>query len=332
MEFIKLAYVGDIDIYMHIKGYASFFSSPYTPHINGAAVDISNSTEFGEDALSPISGCVERIQKIEAPLGGYSSTDYVIAMKLKDGKFMAKLMHVIPAVSIGERVNVGDSIGRYLRSNYLSYHHIPHIHLEICRDSSLRPSKAVKLMFNYELFNDTSIAQELIAGRSLIVRINEVRRNFILCSTDNPLALGVLCRTSKGSIGLINGQLGLGLDYVGYIHIASKPYVNEKVAIASTYIGYIKRNGKWYSLVIPDFYVSFNEWLYSRTNLLNLVTGFSNCFKGLAITVKEGDLNIKGVEFLISRKAQVKLVLPDSEASKYDLGEGELLHLELKRA
>lgn len=331
MEFIKLAYVGDIDIYMHVNGYASFFSSPYTPHINGAAVDLSNSTEFGDEALSPISGYVEDIRKVDVPLGRYNPTDYVIAIKLKGSRFMAKLMHVNPTVSIGEHIDVGDPLGRYLRSNYFSYHHIPHIHLEICRDSSLRPSRAVKLTFNNELFNGMTIAQDLINNRSLVIKVNEIHGGFILGSISGSLTLGMLCRTSKGSVGMINGQLGLGLDYMGYIHVVGKPYVNEKIILTSTHVGYIKRIGRWYSLTLPDFHVSFNRWLSNRANLLNLITGFANSFKGLIITIKEKNLNIVGVEFLISSKAQVKLVLPESEVSECGLREGELLSLTIKR-
>ena len=51
-ELVPLARVRGVEIHAPSGGYASFFSSPFTPHLLGAAVDISDSLDFGEEAPS----------------------------------------------------------------------------------------------------------------------------------------------------------------------------------------------------------------------------------------------------------------------------------------
>lgn len=317
---------------MHVDGYASFFSSHYTPHINCAAVDISNSLEFDDDALSPISGVVEKIYKIEAPYGRYSKVDYIIRLKLSGTKYRAKLMHVVPTVSLNERVEVGDPIGKYIRSNYFSYHHLPHIHLEICRDSSLRPSRAIKLklcreFLSYMGFNLSTLTH--YATNSLLpVSITDVGNGFILCRILEGLP-AVLSATSKLSLGFINGQLGIGLCYLGFIHLDKKPNINEKVILTSTTIGYIKKHFEWCSLVVPRSNMSLRRWL-SEHGVLDLLSGFDRSSQEFLIVISPDNTVIRGLEFLISRKAQLKLILEPNER-KLDLGRTSIVEVKIIR-
>lgn len=330
--FKRIAYIGNIDIYMHVDGYASFFSSHYTPHLNCAAVDISNSLEFGDDALSPISGVVEKIYKIEAPYGKYSKVDYIIGLRLSGTSYRAKLMHITPTVSLNERVEVGDPIGKYIRSNYFSYHHLPHIHLEISRDSSLRPSRAIKLKLCKEFISymgfDFNTLLHYATIDSLPVNITDVGEGFILCKILDGLP-AVLSATSKLSLGFINGQLGIGLCYLGYIHLTKKPNINEKVILTSTTVGYIKKHFEWCSLVVPKSSMSLRRWL-SEHEVLDLLSGFDSSSQEFLVVTNPNNLAVKGLEFLISRKAQLKLILEPNER-RLDLSRNSVVEVKVVR-
>ncbi len=314
MKFRRLALVCGVEIYAPDSGYISFFSSPYTPHLKGAAVDISNSLDFGDEALSPVSGIVERIVEVECLAGPYEKKDYMIAIRPRTStRYRIKLMHIKPSVNIGERIEVGDTIGRYIRTNYFAYHHIPHVHVEVCRDSTLRPSKSLEMKLDYQFIRTECIEKQYEHQQNFIeLKITHVGNGFIMCEAlNNTNNLGVLGKTSTGELVVVNGELGVGLGHIGLIHLGKKPKPNSRLILASSPIGYVKRIRKWYSLAIPEYRIKFQEWLINKLSTANLLPGARE-FIGMSnvrVEVDADELELVGVELLISYKAQVKLIL-----------------------
>ena len=102
----------------------SRFNSPYPAHDDGRAVDLYPTT----GAPSPVAGEVVETLKTRAPdRPGAEAHDYLIVVDT--GDHLARLLHVEPAVEPGDRVAVGDSLGRTIRSGYFAPWVDDHVHL-----------------------------------------------------------------------------------------------------------------------------------------------------------------------------------------------------------
>jgi len=112
-------------------------------------------------------------------------------------------MHIKPLVGIGEKVEVGGVIGLYIRTNYFAYHHIPHIHIEICRDSTLRPSRAMELSSHSEFIRQ-KVLEDITKTNYLRLKVVSIHENFITCKVrDLNTQAGILSHVPTGSIGRI---------------------------------------------------------------------------------------------------------------------------------
>ncbi len=283
---------------------ASFFSSPYTPHIMGRAIDVTTSYVFGEDALSPIDGVVEKIMRIEAGPGPFERYDYVVLIRC--GRLWAKLMHIRPSVSINERVRVGDPIGRYIRTNFLSVHHLPHIHVEIHRDRSLRPSRALLLSPSEELLALMK-ARKADLSRSNIARLRVVHsaESYTLLE---PIEGEALCVTTRigGVEVVVNGDIWEVPRYVGLIHIAGTPKPNSLVRVLGTCIGYIRKIFSSFSLAV-NTRLSFRKWLYEFTSLRSMYSDRAYYGSVFGIDIAVNGVRKRSLEILIGTIACLKV-------------------------
>ncbi len=249
------------------KWVASFFSSPYYPHLASRAVDVSTSTEFGDDALSPVEGVIEKIVEVDAGPGPFSRKDYVIVVRM--GVLRAKLMHVEPRVKVNERIFVGDSIGKYLRSNYLEPKNLPHIHVEICRGRSLRPSTSLPLEPSRELIEDLR-KENLDAKRSSYARFKvvSVGDSYTLL---RPVDSRATCVTGscRGIEVVVNGDVFEGHSYVGAIHLGAKPKPNSLLRAFGTPLGYVKKVRERHSIAINSL-KSFRDWILEMGSISSL--------------------------------------------------------------
>lgn len=112
------------------------YNSPYTAHERGCAIDLYPP---GNAAPSPVGGEVIDIQPVRAPSKPYAvEKDYLIIIDTESGEIeyrtaenepaIARIMHVEPAVSVGERVQVGNSLGRLVRAGFFAPWVKNHLH------------------------------------------------------------------------------------------------------------------------------------------------------------------------------------------------------------
>jgi hypothetical protein len=104
----------------------SRYNSPYPAHDAGCAVDLYPG---GDDiAPSPVAGEVVETRTVTCPDQPYAvDRDHLIVVDT--GEHLARMLHVDPAVSEGEHVAVGDSLGGMVRSGFFAPWVDNHIHL-----------------------------------------------------------------------------------------------------------------------------------------------------------------------------------------------------------
>jgi len=110
--------------------FVSLFTSPYPAHVGGAAIDIYFR---GDEALFIFEeGRVLEVRWFDAPRLRRDAADRepLIVIELGPG-VVAKILHVWPAVRVGERLRMGDCIGRLIVSGYMYPWSEKHMHLEL---------------------------------------------------------------------------------------------------------------------------------------------------------------------------------------------------------
>ncbi|WP_074964186.1 hypothetical protein [Pyrococcus kukulkanii] len=117
---ITIGKAGNIEVKVPRDSYWSFFNSPYPGHKEGTAVDVY----YTDHALFPLEeGKVVEVKRL--PIKG----DYLIL--IKSGSICLKVLHVVPSVSKGETLVLGDPIGIPIRSSFFCPWTDKHAHYEI---------------------------------------------------------------------------------------------------------------------------------------------------------------------------------------------------------
>ena len=116
----------------------SLYNSPYAAHDAGAAVDLYPEVAIdGDDdrdpadggpAPSPVAGEVLDTRTVDAPSKPYA-VDHDHLILVDTGESVARVLHVDPTVAAGDRIAVGDSLGRLIRSGFFAPWVDDHIHL-----------------------------------------------------------------------------------------------------------------------------------------------------------------------------------------------------------
>jgi hypothetical protein len=103
----------------------SLYNSPYPAHDAGCAIDLYPG---GGVAASPVGGEVLRTRRVRCPEQPYAaSEDFLVLVGC--GEYVARILHVDPAVEAGETVAVGDTLGSLVRSGFFGRWVDDHIHL-----------------------------------------------------------------------------------------------------------------------------------------------------------------------------------------------------------
>ncbi|MEE6210917.1 hypothetical protein U3A55_12240 [Salarchaeum sp. III] len=103
----------------------SLYNSPYPAHDAGRAIDLYPDSN---DAPSPVAGTVTHVRTVRCPSKPYASDrDHLVV--LDTGDFLARVLHVEPAVTVGDEVAVGDSLGEMVRSGFFAPWVDNHLHL-----------------------------------------------------------------------------------------------------------------------------------------------------------------------------------------------------------
>ncbi|WP_144797111.1 hypothetical protein [Halorubrum depositum] len=157
-----------------LDGYRRFsrFNSPYPAHDDGSAVDLYPEADRG---ISPVSGVVRETRTVGCPDRSYAaSEDHLIVVDLDDEwcrragadpGTTARMLHVIPEVSPGDRVAVGDDLGPTTRSGFFGRWVDDHVHL------GFRPPGASALRASGSLPVDVAVAVDPIPwdGEGVVV-------------------------------------------------------------------------------------------------------------------------------------------------------------------
>nr|WP_049908863.1 MULTISPECIES: hypothetical protein [Halorubrum] len=114
----------------------SRFNSPYPAHRRGRAIDLYPGDGVGR---SPVAGTVREVRSVGCPDRPYAADeDHLIVVDLAEEwcaragappGTVARILHVIPEVSPGDRVAVGDALGPTTRSGFFGQWVDDHVHL-----------------------------------------------------------------------------------------------------------------------------------------------------------------------------------------------------------
>jgi hypothetical protein len=103
----------------------TLYNSPYAAHDRGCAVDLYPD---GETAPSPVAGELLDTRQVRAPPQPYAAEhDYLLLVDT--GEYVARILHVDPAVEPGAQVAVGDPLGELVRAGFFAPWVPNHIHL-----------------------------------------------------------------------------------------------------------------------------------------------------------------------------------------------------------
>ena len=103
----------------------SRYNSPYPAHDAGCAIDLYPGTDR---AVSPVSGTVRSIRAVQCPERPYAVPEDHLLL-LDCGSHVARILHVDPDVEVGDRVEIGDRLGRLVRSGFFGRWVDNHLHL-----------------------------------------------------------------------------------------------------------------------------------------------------------------------------------------------------------
>jgi hypothetical protein len=107
----------------------SLYNSPYVAHGRGRAIDLYPHPEQEDAVPSPVAGEVLDCTRVTAPPKPYAEEhDHLILVDT--GDHVARTLHVDPAVEPGDRVAVGDVLGRTVRAGFFAPWVDDHVHLE----------------------------------------------------------------------------------------------------------------------------------------------------------------------------------------------------------
>jgi hypothetical protein len=110
---------------------ASLYNSPYPAHDAGCAIDLYPDGERSGRAThapSPVAGEVVEARTVRCPSKPYAADeDHLVVVDT--GDYLARVLHVDPAVEPGDSVAIGDSLGRMIRSGFFAPWVANHLHL-----------------------------------------------------------------------------------------------------------------------------------------------------------------------------------------------------------
>ncbi len=244
-----------IDLHAPDDAYFSYFNSPYIGHDMGSAIDIyPRHQEWNGEVLTPVSGKIVKIKKMKMGQPKKFPTndfDYGIGILPEESQAdIVRVMHCETNVSEGESVNVGDCIGKTIRSRFFNYWTGPHYHVEIMPLKSFtRSSKSYPLELEYK-FESRAIQS---SNDTIEFLVNSVSNDHVIGYAEN------LGHTSIGDlIGLsatnenkqITGILDGGLSHykIGGVIGTASIRVGSQVHLRDSSVGTVRCNKSGASL------------------------------------------------------------------------------------
>lgn len=135
-EFYNIINRDDINVSIPQNSHFTVGTSPYYAHQHGLAIDIYHTLSLENyEVLSPISGKVIKTKTLIAPkpkfFDGISEDYLTLISNSNNPDEVFKILHVKPKVRVGQKVEIGDFLGKTIRNGYFAYWSSPHLHLEI---------------------------------------------------------------------------------------------------------------------------------------------------------------------------------------------------------
>jgi hypothetical protein len=251
---LPVAFSEGVTIHCPRDGRFSFFNSPFPAHQLFTAIDIYPNREFGGIAPSPIRGRVVYIRRVKCPETSRfqgSCFDYVILLQSLDNpERIAKILHVVPSIECGEVVEVGQDLGRLLRSGFFNFWTDPHLHVEVRPPSDpLRARGGFKLRMLMDI--DGADPLEELRGT-----VTMVKPEYTLISLEKGSDHGVTVDVG-GETGILDG----GVPHYGWVgvHMMEEPTNSDVVNLCGKPIASIRANsGDMYLAKCGDIRVHVN--------------------------------------------------------------------------
>ncbi len=136
-EFYDIVKTDDTRVSIPQSSHFTIGTSPYYAHQHALGIDIYPSLLLENyEVFSPISGEVIKVKTLLAPrpkfLGGIDKDYLVLVNNTNNRKITYKILHIKPHnIQVGDRIEIGDPIGKTVRNGYFAKWSSPHLHLEI---------------------------------------------------------------------------------------------------------------------------------------------------------------------------------------------------------
>ena len=210
------------------------------------------------EVVSPVSGTVLQIKKMRAPQPKFRKgcdKEYLTVIRNSDDKdTVFKILHVKPALKVGQVIKPGDPLGTTIRNGYFAPWSSPHIHLELKKPQDvLRAKKGLYFMLNIES-NVIKNTQKPMNYEQIPLKVEYICDEFLLCRFPEDLYFHINpfygLRGSSGSISfIIDG--GIPQYKHGIVHFCDDEYPlrNQYIYFNNVKIGTIKDFQQRYGLV-----------------------------------------------------------------------------------
>ncbi len=164
-------------------------------------------------------GNVIEVRRFSPPPGCWEREDYAIMVDL--GGAVAKFLHVRPRVSVGDRIGVGESLGRPIMSSYLRPWSDAHYHMEVLKGAgrSHRFAEPIYLLFPGRDLNpeNTFIVEESGKRYALCRPEHGGQPAFLANGLPSVADAGIPHYGLGGLLGRRSGEVLLGEERVGRI-------------------------------------------------------------------------------------------------------------------
>ncbi|KKK43239.1 hypothetical protein LCGC14_0974430 [marine sediment metagenome] len=206
-EFYNIVNKDDILVSIPQSSHFTIGTSPYYAHQHGLGIDIYQSLELKNyEAFSPISGTILKVKPLLAPkpkFQGGIDKDYITLVSNNDDPSITyKILHIKPRVKVGEKITIGDLLGKTIRNGYFANWSSPHLHLEIRHnDNAIRATGGIPFSFTTIRGTKKNKTKPKITNEFRI-RIHSINSEFFLARFPKDLYFNT--NNIYGVIGAVN--------------------------------------------------------------------------------------------------------------------------------
>ena len=238
-------------IHGYMDGFFSLSNSPFYGHHKFSAIDLyPNRGKYSDEVPSPVAGSVTALRKFSAPTSLYFERpkhEYVIVIaNPEDSRLCYKILHADPCVSVGEKVEIGDNLGTFVKSGLFCFWTDPHIHVEI-RDRT-DPIRA-RGGYALQLITQRPHARKYHGCGSVDCisgRVIESKKEYVIIKPAHDIISTVNGYSGIGvRIGHEFGILDGGIPHYGYggvlVEDSAKVEQDAKVCLGVTEMGSVTR-------------------------------------------------------------------------------------------